>query len=583
MLLHASQPTPNNAWPVTLYDSDGNEIGTVTNPFHVDLDGNVVQVADNGGSLTVDTVQLPALLVGGRLDTNTGAWLGSTAPTVGQKASADSLPVVLASDQTVSVSAVSLPLPTGAATQATLATLLTEAAFAARINTQGQKASAASTPVVLASDQSAIPVTDNGGSLTLDTPQLPAALVAGRLDNNVGAWLGSTAPSVGQKTSASSVPVVLSSDQSAIPVSAVTLPLPAGAATEATLSTRLTESMFTARINTLGQKVATASTPVVLASDQSTLPISATSLPLPTGAATETTLGTRVAESTFTSRINTQGQKTSAASTPVVLSSDQSVIPVAESQLLADEATFGFGATKVYPAGYILDESATGSIAENDIGASRMDSKRAAVVVMEDSITRGARPRILSVNPAQTDPGLVIRPIERIVPRYYVVFDRIVPGLNKYMATVFNTSVTRKVLIQSISVYNWQLAAAAGGLLNQYIARITARTAGTSVIIRSEDTLDALSAGITADTNSLVVTEDHIVRRFWASNDEYTAADTGAEHAQAIFRDAQILYKRGPNAPGLTLRQNQGISIRNETTTVAGSVSYIVEFTDEAV
>lgn len=75
------------------------------------------------------------------------------------------------------ISAASLPLPTGAATEATLATraseatlatraseatvatLLTEATFTARINTLGQKSMAASTPVVIASDQSAIPVT----------------------------------------------------------------------------------------------------------------------------------------------------------------------------------------------------------------------------------------------------------------------------------------------------------------------------------------------------------------------------------------------------------------------------------------
>lgn len=46
---------------------------------------------------------LPAALVGGRLDTNLGAWLGSAAPTVGQKTAANSLPVVIASDQEVNV------------------------------------------------------------------------------------------------------------------------------------------------------------------------------------------------------------------------------------------------------------------------------------------------------------------------------------------------------------------------------------------------------------------------------------------------------------------------------------------------
>jgi len=103
------------------------------------------------------TGQLPAALVGGRLDENVGAWLGSTAPTVGQKVMASSL------------------------------------------------------PVAIASDQSAVPVTST---------QLPAALVGGRLDENVGAWLGSTAPTVGSKTSANSVPVVIASDQGSIPVAA---------------------------------------------------------------------------------------------------------------------------------------------------------------------------------------------------------------------------------------------------------------------------------------------------------------------------------------------------------------------------
>ena len=153
------------------------------------------------------------------------------------------------------------------ATETTLGTRLAEATFTTRINTLGQKAMAASTPVVLASDQTVIPVSqsgtwtvqqgtppwsvtvpapltttgggteatalrvtiasdstgllsvdDNGGSLTVDTPQLPAALVGGRLDGNVGAWLGATTPTVGQKTMVASLPVVLASDQTSINV-----------------------------------------------------------------------------------------------------------------------------------------------------------------------------------------------------------------------------------------------------------------------------------------------------------------------------------------------------------------------------
>jgi hypothetical protein len=57
------------------------------------------------------------------------------------------------------VSAAALPLPSGAATETTLAGVLTTTNFQARIGTLGQKAMAGSTPVVLASDQSAVQVT----------------------------------------------------------------------------------------------------------------------------------------------------------------------------------------------------------------------------------------------------------------------------------------------------------------------------------------------------------------------------------------------------------------------------------------
>lgn len=74
-----------------------------------------LSVDDNGDSLTVDSPQLPAALVGGRFDTNIGS----------------SVPIDVTILEPLSID-------------------------------------------------------DNGASLTTDTPQLPAALVGGRLDVNVG-------------------------------------------------------------------------------------------------------------------------------------------------------------------------------------------------------------------------------------------------------------------------------------------------------------------------------------------------------------------------------------------------------------
>lgn len=54
-----------------------------------------------------------------------------------------------------------------------------------------------------------------------ESGQLPSTLVNGRLDQNIGSWLGSTNPTVGQKNMANSLPVTLASDQSAINFSLV--------------------------------------------------------------------------------------------------------------------------------------------------------------------------------------------------------------------------------------------------------------------------------------------------------------------------------------------------------------------------
>jgi hypothetical protein len=155
-------------------------------------------------------------------------------------------------------------------------------------------------------------------------------------------------PAVGQQPMAASLPVVIASDQSDVPISASTLPLPTNAATESTLGTLLTEVEFEARINTLGQKAMVASTPVVIASDQSPVPISGTITATVTDVGVRNVADVRINPSTaerqdtatailttidadtgsIDSKLNTLGQKAMVGSVPVVISSDQSALPV---------------------------------------------------------------------------------------------------------------------------------------------------------------------------------------------------------------------------------------------------------------
>lgn len=148
-------------------------------------------------------------------------------------------------------------IPSG--TQVVSGPFLTDTQLSARLNTLGQKTMALSAPVVIASNQSAFPVTVAGVATQtgLDT-------ISGQID----ALTNTVATEASQS---------LIFNQLDFLTSGLTIDL-ASRASEATLLTMLTEAAFEARINTLGQKTMANSTPVVLASDQSGIPIAKTDL-----------------------------------------------------------------------------------------------------------------------------------------------------------------------------------------------------------------------------------------------------------------------------------------------------------------
>ncbi len=170
-----------------------------------------------------------------------------------------------------------------------------------KINTLGQKTMANSTPVVIASDQSAINVNDIGGTVSLPTGAATEAKqddAITQLTSIAGedfatevtlAALNAKFNSLGQKASANSAPVVLSSEQQTILNQMLTslqlldnivngsnqadvrLADLNGAATEATLAsiaaedfaTETTLAAMSAKLPALGRQTAAASQPVV--------------------------------------------------------------------------------------------------------------------------------------------------------------------------------------------------------------------------------------------------------------------------------------------------------------------------------
>lgn len=145
----------------------------------------------------------------------------------------------------------------------------------------------------------------------------PIAVTASGIQDSNLIQVGGIAITLGAKVSASSLPVVLASDE-VVPISASSLPLPTGAATEATLA-----AMSAKLPATLGAHVTAASLAVNIASDQ-VVPVSASALPLPSGAATSALQTSGNASlSSIDSKTPALGQALAAASVPVVLTAAQ--------------------------------------------------------------------------------------------------------------------------------------------------------------------------------------------------------------------------------------------------------------------
>jgi hypothetical protein len=190
----------------------------------------------------------------------------------GEDPSGDLTPIATDANGHVQVDVNDIPLPPGAATAAKqdeqTALLTTIDADTGSISTSSSATAASvdsidtKTPALVAGR---VPVDGSGVTQPISAAALPLP---------AGAATEATLASLNGK--------VVAVDTGAVVVSSSALP--SGAATEASLAS------VDAKLGSLGQKAMAGSAPVVIASDQSTIPVSVASVPLPTGAATEATL-----------------------------------------------------------------------------------------------------------------------------------------------------------------------------------------------------------------------------------------------------------------------------------------------------
>ena len=556
------------------------------------------------------------------------------------------------------VSAASLPLPTGAATETTLATLLTLAGFQARINTLGQKTMANSTPVVLASDQSAIPASQSGAWSVTATQSTAANLRSQTASESAtAAAIPSIASMVGGsdgtnlralRTASDGTVRVDPTGTTTQPISAASLPLPTGAATETTLATLLTLAGFQARINTLGQKTMANSTPVVLASDQAVIPVSdnggsltvdgtvnavqsgspwnfslqqingnttltgngvtgtgsqrvtiasdntpftvnaaqsgtwnltniSGTISLPTGAATS---ALQTTGNTSLGNIDTKtpalGQAAMASSSPVVIASNQSAIPVSQSGTWTVQP----GNTANTTAWRVEGQKTHNNAAPggNNIGVLPAVANTSAPTVTDGnqvalSTDLNGQLRVTSSTTGSEE------------MTYTVIATAVAPGNNKSLLSIYNPSGSGYVLkLREFYLRNAATTAVTGVAGNFQLHRFasgSAPTGGSTVTVLSHDSNDALPASMDARTGGTIsgeiATPLDIIRM---STDEWGPGPADVESAQqAISNYLPARAKRDGLIKPFFARPGEGLHIKFATNSTAGSIDVVFVFT----
>ena len=220
-------------------------------------------------------------------------------------------------------------------------------------------------------------------------------------------------PVQGQAAMAASQPVVIASNQSTVPVSTASLPLPTGAATSA-LQTQPGVDIGDVTVNNAAGAAAVNvqdggnSLTVDGTFWQATQPVSAAALPLPTGAATsalQTTGNTSL--SSIDTKTPALGQAVMASSQPVVIASNQTVpvnlVSSANSTgMFAREFFDAFGRLRISQPATLFDSKQIGDkqpliwddqLISGSGGASTYNTNQASTTLTTGAFTAGVRMR----------------------------------------------------------------------------------------------------------------------------------------------------------------------------------------------
>lgn len=164
------------------------------------------------------------------------------------------------------------------------------------------------------------------------------------------------------------------------------------------------------------------------------------------------------------------------------------------------------------------------------------------------------------------------------LPTYYALADAVTFAANKHMLSIFNASGSGvMVVIKKLYLINVQLAAITGVAVRQNVNRFTAvHSAGTLITPTSNDSLNpALAAGVTIRTGG-TLTAGPLLFPLTFSNDEI---GTTQAFPSVQLQAGMNWMPEGSEVQEQRLREGQGITVQNMTSTIVGSFAYMFVFT----
>lgn len=155
-------------------------------------------------------------------------------------------------------------------------------------------------------------------------------------------------------------------------------------------------------------------------------------------------------------------------------------------------------------------------------------------------------------------------------------------GNNKSMASIVNGTTTQIVKIKEVWLLNVQTVVGSGALGTFEFRRISGHASGTAVVgIEQMDTIDVLDPGLTVRTNAVVSGESTTLlwRTFWSTDNWGPGSlnQEGYDHGLQSLLPAW--QRRDQSSKPLTLRANEGLTIKHVVNSISGTFDLMIGFT----